>query len=80
MFPQTGNMDMGDPHPNPVATPVAPDPAAAARAKMISGALRAGAQQTPQGSMVGGHYVPPSFAQQLAPAASAAGYGYLQGQ
>jgi len=80
MFPQTGNMDMGDPHANPMATPNAMDPAAQARAKMMSGILRQGAQQTTQGQMVGGHFVPPSLGQQLAPAASAAGYGYLQGQ
>lgn len=80
MFPQTGNMDMGDPHANPMATPMAPNPMDAQRSAMMSNMLRQGAQQKPQGSMVGEHYVPPSFAQQLAPAASAAGYGFLQGQ
>jgi len=78
MFPTAGNMDMGDPHENPMATPMAsPD---AARAAMMSNMLRQGSQQRPQGSMVGGNYVAPSAAQQLAPALSAAGYGFLQGQ
>jgi hypothetical protein len=66
--------------PGTVGGMAAPDPNAAARAKMMSGMLRQGAQQKPQGTMAGDIYVPPSFAAQLAPAASAAGYGYLQGQ
>jgi hypothetical protein len=76
MFPMTGNMDMGDPHANPVATPEMLNPQAAQRQSMIANALRQGATTQQRGSMVGQHYVAPAATQQLNNIASGLGSYY----
>lgn len=57
MFPQTGNMDMGDPAPQTVAIPTMKDPGVAMRQKMLADKLR---QPTSAGQMVGRTFVPTS--------------------
>ena len=78
MFPQTGNMDMGDVAPpaqaQTMTIPSMKDPNVAMRQKMLADRLR---QPAGAGQMVGGHFVPTSGLEHAATLLGSYGAGKL---
>ena len=66
----TANSPFGLPSVSP-DNPLAPEYLALERQKRIADLLMSKSQQVPEGQMVSGHYVAPSFTQQLQPLVNA---------